>query len=191
MPQSVFSWCFRSVSKYFLALFDIWAKNRIFEPRTGFKKKLKYLKTCLGGVFWVFQGILALFDIYAENRIFEPRTGFSKIYKRPQNMFSWCFMSVSRYFSIVRNLSREPDKPISEAPHAGQWCTLLVPLVFCGISHWETKSHDPITRYDTIKAPNSKTEVSICFVSSRTKKKKSIIRCFVTNHECCCNGIKM
>ena len=24
-------------------------------------------------------------------------------------MFSWCFLSVSRYFSIVRNLSREPD----------------------------------------------------------------------------------
>ena len=34
MPQSVFSWCFRSVSKYFLALFDIWVENRIFEPRT-------------------------------------------------------------------------------------------------------------------------------------------------------------
>ena len=24
-------------------------------------------------------------------------------------MISWCFLSVSRYFSIVRNLSREPD----------------------------------------------------------------------------------
>ena len=52
---------------------DFWAKNRIF------KKFLKSLKTCLVGVYWVFQGILALFNIWAENRMFEPRTGFSKI----------------------------------------------------------------------------------------------------------------
>ena len=49
-------WVFQSI----LALFDIWAENRIFEPRTGFLKKfLKSLKTCLVGVFWVFQDILA------------------------------------------------------------------------------------------------------------------------------------
>ena len=34
-PQSMFSWCFLSF-KVFLALFDIWAENRMFEPRTGF-----------------------------------------------------------------------------------------------------------------------------------------------------------
>ena len=28
-------WVFQSI---FLALFDIWAENRIFEPRTGFSK---------------------------------------------------------------------------------------------------------------------------------------------------------
>ena len=44
-----------------------------------------------------------------------PRTGFlsrepdfQKFLKNPQNMFSWCFLSVSRYFSIVRNLCWEP-----------------------------------------------------------------------------------
>ena len=44
-----------------------------------------------------------------------PRTGllsrkpdFQKFLKKPQNMFSWCFLSVSRYFSIVRNLCWEP-----------------------------------------------------------------------------------
>ena len=56
-----------------------------------------------------FKVFLALFDIWAENRIFEPRTGSSKILKKPQNMFSWCFLGVSRYFSIMRHLSREPD----------------------------------------------------------------------------------
>ena len=55
-----------------------------------------------------FKVFLALFDIWAENRIFEPRIGFSKFLKKPQNMFSWCFLSVSRYFSIVRNLCWEP-----------------------------------------------------------------------------------
>ena len=51
---------------------DFWAENRIF------KNFLKSLKTCLVGVFWVFQGILA-FKICAENHIAEPRTGFSRI----------------------------------------------------------------------------------------------------------------
>ena len=56
---------------FFLAVFDIWAEDRIFEPRTVFKKrKFKSLLACLGGVFWMFQSILALFDIWAENRIF-------------------------------------------------------------------------------------------------------------------------
>ena len=79
------------------------AENRIL------KKFLKCLKACLVGVFWVFQSILALFDIWAENQIFEQRTGFPKFLKKPQNMFCLCFLSVSRYFRIVRNLSRELD----------------------------------------------------------------------------------
>ena len=82
---------------------DFLAENRIF------KNFLKSLKTCLIGVFWVFQCIfLALFDIRAENRMFEPSTGFLKFLKKPQNMFSWCFLSISRY-CIVGNQSREPD----------------------------------------------------------------------------------
>ena len=62
----------------FLALFDIWAENRIFEPRTVFKKrKFKSLLTCLGGVFWMFQSIFSIFrhlsrepDFWAKNRVF-------------------------------------------------------------------------------------------------------------------------
>ena len=55
MPQSVFSLCFLSVSKYFSIVRhlgrepDFWAENRIF------KNFFKSLKTCLVGVFWVFQ----------------------------------------------------------------------------------------------------------------------------------------
>ena len=36
--KNMFSWCFLGVSCFFLALFDIWAENRIFEPRTVFSK---------------------------------------------------------------------------------------------------------------------------------------------------------
>ena len=102
----MFSECF----KVFIALFDIWAENRIFEPRTGFSKKfLKSLKTCLVSVFWVsryFSIVRHLSrepDVWAENRIF---THFFKSLKTCLVVF---FLSVSRYFSIVRNLSREPD----------------------------------------------------------------------------------
>ena len=106
----MFNWCFRSVLMYFSIVRnlsrepDFWAENRIF------KKFSKSLKTCLVGVFWVFQGI------FSHCSTSEPRTGFlsrepdfQKILKKPQNMFSWCFLSVLMYFSIVRNLSREPD----------------------------------------------------------------------------------
>ena len=69
---SVF-WVFQS----FLALFDIWTENRIFEPRTGFSKKFsESLKTSLVGVFWEFHGIFSIIrhlsrepDFSAKNRI--------------------------------------------------------------------------------------------------------------------------
>ena len=62
----------------FLALFDIWAENRILEPRTVFKKRrFKTLLTCLGGVFWMFQSIFSIDrhlswepDFWAKNRVF-------------------------------------------------------------------------------------------------------------------------
>ena len=62
----------------FLALFDIWAEDRIFEPRTVFKKrKFESLLTCLGGVFWMFQSICSIVwhlswepDFWAKNRVF-------------------------------------------------------------------------------------------------------------------------
>ena len=82
---------------------DVWAENRIF------KNFFKSLKTCLVGVFWVFQGI-------KHSSKSEPRTGFfsrepdfQEFFKKPQNMFSWWFLSVSWYFNIIRHLSREPD----------------------------------------------------------------------------------
>ena len=37
-PQNMFSLCFLSVSWHSLALFDIRAENRIFQPRIGFSK---------------------------------------------------------------------------------------------------------------------------------------------------------
>ena len=103
----MFSECF----KVFLALFDIcaenpdfWAENRIFQ------NFLKTLKTCLVGVFWVFQGILALFEIFAENHIFEPRTGFPRISQKASKHVLLVFSGYFNvFFSIVRHLSPEPD----------------------------------------------------------------------------------
>ena len=77
-PQNMFTWCFLIVSCFFLALFDIWAENRIFELRTVFKKrKFKSLLTCLGGVFWMFQSIFSIVrhlswepDFWAKNCVF-------------------------------------------------------------------------------------------------------------------------
>ena len=52
---------------------------------------------------------LALFDIYEQRTGFLNREpDFQEFLKKPQNMFSWCFMSVSSNFSIIRHLSREP-----------------------------------------------------------------------------------
>ena len=101
-PQNMFSWCFLSVSWYFSIIRhmsrepDFSAKNRIF------KNFLKSLKACLVGVFWVFQSIFSI----ARRLGREP--DFQKFLKKPQNMFNWCFLSVSRYFSIVQNLCWEP-----------------------------------------------------------------------------------
>ena len=104
----MFSWCFLSVLMYLSIVRnlsrepDFWAENRIF------KKLSKSLKTCFVGVFWVFQGI------FSHCWTSEPRTGFlsrepdfQKLLKKPQNMFSWCFLIVSCFFSIVRHLSRK------------------------------------------------------------------------------------
>ena len=104
----MFSWCFLSVSWYFSIIRhmsrepDFSAKNRIF------KNFLTCLKACLVGVFCVFQSILALFDICAKNRVLSREPDFQKFLKKPQNRLSWCFLGVSRYFSIVRNLCWEP-----------------------------------------------------------------------------------
>ena len=99
----MFSWCFLSVSWYFSIIRhmsrepDFSAKNRIF------KNFLKCLKACLVGVFWVFQSIFSIVRHLGR----EP--DFHKFLKKPQNMFSWCFLSVSWYFRIIRHMSREPD----------------------------------------------------------------------------------
>ena len=143
------SWCFLSVSRYFSIVRnlsrepDFSAENRIF------KNFSKSLKACLAGVFWVFHGILALFDIWAENRIFQPRIGFLKYLKMPQSMFSWCFLSVSKYFfSIVRHMGREPDfwagnrmdkKLLKKPQNMFSWCFLSVSRYFSIVRNlcWE------------------------------------------------------
>ena len=53
---------------------------------------------------------LALFHIYEQRTGFlSKEPDFQEFLKKPQNMFSWCFLSVSWYFSFIRHLSREPD----------------------------------------------------------------------------------
>ena len=64
------------------------AKNRII------KKFLKCLKACLVGVFWVFQSIFSIVRHLGR----EP--DFQKILKKPQNMFSWCFLSFKVFLAL-------------------------------------------------------------------------------------------
>ena len=83
----------------FLALFDIWAENRILEPRTVYKKRrFESLLTCLGGVFWMFQSIFSIVrhlswkpDFWAENRIFKK---FSKSLKTCFVGVFWVFQGI-------------------------------------------------------------------------------------------------
>ena len=74
---------------------DFSAKNRIL------KKFLKCLKACLVRVFWVFQSIFSIVrhlgrepDFWAENRIFQ------NSWKKPHNMFSWCFLSFKVFLAL-------------------------------------------------------------------------------------------
>ena len=156
MPQSMLSWCFLSVSKYFSIARhlgrepDFWAENRIF------KNILSSLKTCLVGVFLVFQGILAQFEIWAENHIFQPRTGFSRISQKASKhvllMFSGCFKV---FFSIVRYLSREPDfwaenqifkKNLKKPQNMFSWCFLSVSCFLASFDNWaENRIFEPRT----------------------------------------------
>ena len=97
----MFSECF----KVFSTLFDICAENRIFESRTGFQKIINMFSWC----FLSFKVFLSFSTSELRTGCLSREPDFHKILLKPQNMFSWCFLSVSRYFSIVRNLSRDPD----------------------------------------------------------------------------------
>ena len=110
MPQSVFSWCFLSVSKYFLALFDIWAEPDFWTENRIFNKNLKKPQNMFS---WCFLDVSRYFSIFrnmccephfsAENRIFK---NFSKSLKTCLGGVFWMLHGI---FSIVRHLSWEPD----------------------------------------------------------------------------------
>ena len=66
----------------------------------------------------------------ALSHIYEQRTGFlsrepdfQEFPKKPQNMFSWCFL-FDGIFRIIRHLSREPDfEKFLEMPQSVfSWC---------------------------------------------------------------------
>ena len=107
MPQSVFSWCFLSVSKLFQHCSTSGPRTGFLSREPDFQKILKKPQNMFSQCFLSFKVFLALFDIWTGCLSREP--DFHKFLEKPQNMFSWCFLSVSMYFSIVRNLSREPD----------------------------------------------------------------------------------
>ena len=111
-PLNMFSWCFLSY-KVFLALFDIWADNRMFEPRTGFsrisqkasKHVLLVFSGCFNGFFFsIVRHLSREPDFWAENQIFKK---FLKSLKTCWVGVFWVFHGF--FFSIVRHLSREPD----------------------------------------------------------------------------------
>ena len=115
MPQSVFSWCFLSVSRYFSIARNLcwephcWAENRIF------KNFSKSLKTCLVGVFWVFHVFLSIVrhlsrepDFWVENSVFK------SWYKRYLTKF------ITSGFHVLP-LCRRSSCTCSQSP-----CTLLI-----------------------------------------------------------------
>ena len=93
-------------------------------------------------------------------------------------MFSWCFLSVLMYFSIVRNLSREPDfwaenrifKKFSKRPqNMFCWCFLGVSRYFFALFDiWaENRIFEPRTRFskNSLKASKHvKLVFSDCFI---------------------------
>ena len=120
MPQSVFSWCILSVSKYFSIVRNLcwepqfWAENRIF------KNFSKSLKTCFVGVFWVFQCIFFSIvrhlsrepDFWAENQIFKK---FLKSLKTCLVGVFWVFHGFLALFDIwAENRIFEPRTVFSK-----------------------------------------------------------------------------
>ena len=84
-----------------LALFDIWAENRIFQPRIGVLKILKMPQSVFS---WCFPSVSRYFQHCSTSG---PRTGFlsrepdfQKILKKPQNMFSWCFLNFKVFLAL-------------------------------------------------------------------------------------------
>ena len=73
--------------------------------------KLLRIKTCLGGVFWVFHGVFSIVrHLWAENRFFFSREpAFQEFLKKPQNMLVGVFWVFRGIFSIIRHLRRKPD----------------------------------------------------------------------------------
>ena len=80
--------CIFSIIRHLSREPDFSAKNRIL------KKFLKCLKACLVGVFWVFQSIFSIVRHLGR----EP--DFQKNLKKPQNMFSWCFLSFKVFLAL-------------------------------------------------------------------------------------------
>ena len=124
-------WVFHGI----LALFDIWAENRIFQPRIGFSKNfLKCLKACLVGVFWVFQSISSIVrhlgrepDFSAENRIFK---NFLKSLKTCLVGVFWVFQGILAQFEICAE--NHIFEPRTEFSRIFQKASKHVLLVFSG-----------------------------------------------------------
>ena len=85
----MFCWCFLGVLRCFLALFNIWAENRIFEPRTRFSEHfsnpLNMYRWCFLNVSWYFKHCLT-----SELRIgfLSQEPCFYKFREMTQNMFN-------------------------------------------------------------------------------------------------------
>ena len=80
----MFSWCFLSVSRYFLALFDIWAENRIFLAENQIfqeilKKPQNMFSLCFLECFMGFLSIVRHLsrepNFWAENSVYKKIKG--------------------------------------------------------------------------------------------------------------------
>ena len=146
MPQSVFSWCFLSVSKYFLPCSTSGPRTGFLSWEPDFQRILKKPQNMFS---WCFLSVSRYFSIvrnlcwephfWAENRIFK---NFSKSLKTCFVGVFWVFQCI--FFSIVRHLSREPEflsrepdfQEILENPqNMLSWCFLGVSCFFSIVRH--------------------------------------------------------
>ena len=94
----MFSLCFLSVLWYFSIVRNLGREPDFLAENRIFKKFLKSLKTCLVGVFWVFQGIFSIVRHLSREPDF--LTVENQIFKKFLKSLKTCLVGVFGVFHV-------------------------------------------------------------------------------------------